>query len=79
MEVINSLLLAEKEVMVSLNFLPIPPVPEEIACVAHAVFSHGNVFMLGLKPFLECFSFPLSKCFLRKTPEASNLRSKASG
>jgi transposase len=29
----------------SLKFLPIPPVPEEIACVAHAVFPRGNVFI----------------------------------
>ncbi|HEY4389598.1 MAG TPA: IS1182 family transposase [Ktedonobacteraceae bacterium] len=29
----------------SLKSLPIPPVPEEIARVAHAVFPHGNVFM----------------------------------
>ncbi len=29
----------------SLKALPIPPVPEEIARVAHAVFPHGNVFM----------------------------------
>src|SRR3989440_11055514 len=29
----------------SLKSLPIPPVSEEIACVAHAVFPRGNVFM----------------------------------
>jgi transposase len=29
----------------SLKPLPIPPVPEEIARVAHAVFPHGNVFI----------------------------------
>jgi transposase len=29
----------------SLKSLPIPPVPEELARVAHAVFPHGNVFM----------------------------------
>jgi transposase len=29
----------------SLKPLPIPPVPEEIARVAHAVFAHGNVFI----------------------------------
>ncbi len=29
----------------SLKALPIPPVPEEMAHVAHAVFPHGNVFM----------------------------------
>ena len=29
----------------SLKSLPIPPVPEELACVAHAVFPRGNVFM----------------------------------
>ena len=29
----------------SLKALPIPPVPEETARVAHAVFPHGNVFM----------------------------------
>jgi transposase len=29
----------------SLKSLPIPPVSEEIARVAHAVFPHGNVFM----------------------------------
>src|SRR5713101_3446075 len=29
----------------SLKFLPIPPVPEELARVAHAVFPRGNVFM----------------------------------
>src|SRR6266550_2615219 len=29
----------------SLKSLPIPPVPEEIARVAHAVFPRGNVFM----------------------------------
>ena len=29
----------------SLKSLPIPPVPEETARVAHAVFLHGNVFM----------------------------------
>jgi transposase len=29
----------------SLKSLPIPPVPEEMARVAHAVFPHGNVFM----------------------------------
>ena len=29
----------------SLKSLPIPPVPEETARVAHAVFPHGNVFM----------------------------------
>jgi transposase len=29
----------------SLKSLPIPPVPEEVARVAHAVFPHGNVFM----------------------------------
>ena len=29
----------------SLKSLPIPPVPEEIARVARAVFPHGNVFM----------------------------------
>jgi transposase len=29
----------------SLKSLPIPPVPEEIVRVAHAVFPHGNVFM----------------------------------
>src|SRR3989440_525587 len=29
----------------SLKSLPIPPVPEETACVAHAVFPRGNVFM----------------------------------
>jgi hypothetical protein len=29
----------------SLKSLPIPPVPEEVARVAHAVFPRGNVFM----------------------------------
>jgi len=29
----------------SLKPMPIPPVPEEIARVAHAVFPCGNVFM----------------------------------
>jgi transposase len=29
----------------SLKSLPIPPVPEETARVAQAVFPHGNVFM----------------------------------
>jgi hypothetical protein len=29
----------------SLKALPIPPVPEETARVAHAVFPRGNVFM----------------------------------
>jgi transposase len=29
----------------SLKPLPIPPVPEEVARVAHAVFPRGNVFM----------------------------------
>ena len=29
----------------SLKALPIPPVPEEPARVAQAVFPHGNVFM----------------------------------
>ena len=29
----------------SLKSLPIPPIPEEIARVAHAVFPHGNVFI----------------------------------
>ena len=29
----------------SLKSLPIPPVPEETARVAHAVFARGNVFM----------------------------------
>jgi len=29
----------------SLKPLPIPPVPEEVARVAHAVFPHGNVVM----------------------------------
>ena len=29
----------------SLKALPIPPVPEEVSRVAHAVFPHGNVFM----------------------------------
>jgi hypothetical protein len=29
----------------SLKSLPIPPVSEEIARVAHAVFPRGNVFM----------------------------------
>lgn len=29
----------------SLNPLPIPPVPEEVARVAHAAFPRGNVFM----------------------------------
>ena len=29
----------------SLKSLPIPPVPEEMARIAHAVFPHGNVFM----------------------------------
>jgi hypothetical protein len=29
----------------SLKSLPIPPVPEETARVAHAVFPRGNVFM----------------------------------
>jgi hypothetical protein len=29
----------------SLKPFPIPPVPEEIARVAHAVFAHGNVFI----------------------------------
>src|SRR5438876_8342626 len=29
----------------SLKSLPIPPIPDEIACVAHAVFPRGNVFM----------------------------------
>jgi transposase len=29
----------------SLKALPIPPIPEEIARVAHAVFPHGNVFI----------------------------------
>jgi transposase len=29
----------------SLKALPIPPIPEETARVAHAVFPHGNVFM----------------------------------
>jgi hypothetical protein len=29
----------------SLKALPIPPIPEEVACVAHAVFPHGTVFM----------------------------------
>src|SRR6266536_2482559 len=29
----------------SLKSLPIPPIPEEIARVAHAVFSRGNVFI----------------------------------
>ena len=29
----------------SLKSLPIPPVPEEIARIAHAVFPKGNVFM----------------------------------
>ena len=29
----------------SLKSLPIPPVPEEMARVAHAVFPRGNVFM----------------------------------
>ena len=29
----------------SLKALPIPPIPEETARVAHAVFPRGNVFM----------------------------------
>jgi transposase len=29
----------------SLKALPIPPVPEEAARVAHAAFPHGNIFM----------------------------------
>ena len=29
----------------SLKSLPIPPIPEEIVRVAHAVFPRGNVFM----------------------------------
>ena len=29
----------------SLKLLPIPPIPEEIVRVAHAVFPRGNVFM----------------------------------
>lgn len=29
----------------SLKSLPIPPIPEEIARVAHAVFPRGNVFI----------------------------------
>src|SRR5215472_17518757 len=29
----------------SLKALPIPPIPEETARVAHAVFPHGNIFM----------------------------------
>jgi transposase len=29
----------------SLKSLPIPPIPEETARVAHAVFARGNVFM----------------------------------
>ena len=29
----------------SLKSLPMPPVPEEMARIAHAVFPHGNVFM----------------------------------
>ena len=29
----------------SLKSLPIPPIPEEMARVAHAVFPRGNVFI----------------------------------
>jgi hypothetical protein len=29
----------------SLKALPIPPIPEEVVRVAHAVFPRGNVFM----------------------------------
>jgi len=29
----------------SLKSLPIPPIPEEVVRVAHAVFPRGNVFM----------------------------------
>ena len=29
----------------SLKSLPIPPIPEEVARIAHAVFPRGNVFM----------------------------------
>lgn len=29
----------------SLKLLPVPPIPEEVARVAHAVFPRGNVFM----------------------------------
>ena len=31
----------------SLKSLPLPPVPEEIARVAHAVFPRGNTFIQG--------------------------------
>src|SRR5579864_7772777 len=34
-----------RRVSMSLKSLPIPPVPEEMARVAHAVFPRGNVFM----------------------------------
>jgi transposase len=29
----------------SLKALPIPPIPEEIARVAHTIFPHGNVYI----------------------------------
>jgi hypothetical protein len=29
----------------SLTSLPIPPIPEDVVCVAHAAFPCGNVFM----------------------------------
>ncbi len=29
----------------SLKSLPIPPIPEEVVRIAHAVFPRGNVFM----------------------------------
>ncbi len=28
-----------------ITFTPIPPIPEEVARIAHAVFPRGNVFM----------------------------------
>src|SRR5216683_1409758 len=37
--------LPRRRLSMSLKSLPIPPVPEETARVAHAVFLHGNVFM----------------------------------
>jgi len=41
----------------SLKSLPIPPVPEEIARVAHAVFPSGNVFIQITLPHQKS-SFP---------------------
>src|SRR5215471_12483834 len=41
----NSLLLTMRRISMSLKSMPIPPVPEETARVAHAVFPRGNALM----------------------------------